>query len=376
MLRDFDDVSTHDLQRLLERVNAHEEPITRTQLDAFIEHPWGPILPPQCVMARRVPAELMGNAHLITSAAGADDIILDPETNEPILLGSRGDMHVIVRGDRVSEVVRADRVLNGRILGRARSGEAVTGFWTRFSSSLDSGLEEFHLFIGNQEQPRRILGAGVLSDGSVVQMVDPGSPVGNRERGIYRDDKLVEKWSFAQMEEFFLEGADVSFSGREHLWFMVLDEQASQENRRWLCTYVGRGSFIGEGGGFRHVDALISTPRGMRFLLPEGGIYSWDEANDRLIRDELGRSLPTRYREHYRELDETTFAYVGEPKRDKEHFVCWVVARGDRKGQFVRQPSFQRVTDLFTREGALCYWGLLGGFLYLMELPASLEVEQ
>jgi len=332
MSRNFDDVSLYDVQRLLERVSAHEEPITRTQLDAFIGHPRGPILPEQCLMARPVPEGLIANEGLATSAPGADDMILDPETKEPILLGSRGQMRVIARGGRFDEVAPTEYVDRGKILGISRSGEVVAAFWTHLKDpALDAGMEKYHLFVGSVEQGRGIRAAGVLFDGSVVKSVYSAG----RHIEEYRDSDLLDPDS--------------------GLVWMEAHPLLDREPQRAVA---------------------IQTSRGVRFLSHENGeVSEWNDSSGEFTRDPNARTLPVSYAKHvahYHELGEVV-AYVGEPKREKREFVCWVLAKGSGRGEFVRQPSFKRVTDLFERDGAHCYWGLLDGFVYLMELPVSFE---
>lgn len=349
MARTVGHVGTKHLQQLLERINAHEDPITRSALVRFLHHPDGPIIPNACVEVRRLPNDCITDAHRRTAL----DLAVAPDGTPIVAVVLRGDYQIaLLAGDR--------RFTLEQMQTRNWEGEAIEGWSVELLGCSADGApaarltcvvhpghhDEYHasrFVIGdaNVGNADHMVVAIILRDGSFLTA--RGTNRDYRWQSIYRGDREIIP-PLERAYETLHEGTDGRLFAHWGKEFGILGENP------WKFAKP-----------YRHFVDFVDTPNGTRFLCVdgEGFDYSVRSSHQGLTPADEECHGSHRYLRHWTTLPDRRVAFVTNTTRDD--LKCWMVDGALGMG-------FERVSALFTRDERRCYWGALDRHLYCMEL--------
>jgi|GEM_PF-4032846 len=391
------------LQWLIERMNAREEPITREQVNAFGRRPGGPILPEGCMAVERLPeyfgtrrdgsreAEYGWVRDFAVSSTG--ELWLATIVEGGSVLVNRGDS----RGGRHFADGRSTFYLleddehgtqfSPYIVGFRSDGTPMAAL-TRVASHSRSVYweEESFLFIGGKrvfegDLPKwRPVSVRVAGNDDVCTLHCVVKEHGLWRYQVLRNGELLLDTREQIADAWLLDDGDlvtvpptwgVHHIGELHRWSgkkRTVDPIWSREHvAANVDTYYSDGIARGRKGRIVNVRGKIGD---LRVTINTGSAVVVDHYRDPSDprRVEVERVLGHHdYLAHDDVLPDGRDVYVGKTLRDQlQCFVCNGVAG----------PGFDRVSNVTVHDGAPHYYAILGQHLFTMELPEKAKAEE
>ncbi|MDP3771232.1 MAG: hypothetical protein Q8R16_02955 [bacterium] len=356
---------------LLERMSAHDDPITREQVQRFGRNPDGPILPDACLESRRLP-----------DGWGVHSDGYEDNVEPSIAMRADGVLAIagVVRG--ISTVLVGDQryeypgrsggsfLSHPEIFGFDRHGVPVVRIRYDEKFSLDAYLgpppDHFRGLEQLDEHGWFVEKLSVLADGSVITMRYASDAAMRREVGCECRQVLRDGVVIAEIErrhQRFVLAGDGRIIG---FWS---SERTTGVSRK---TETVAGSIGDEQPYIRDVQDCIVTPEGIRFIRRHvgrnGGFVlleptSLDAPVPSVQWPEGYLCTDRPYDANLQQFPDGRWVYESRTRRDAR--PCIVVGKDDE------QPGFARVTRVFQDGDRWCYWAALGRHLYKMEIPPA-----
>ncbi len=384
------------LQWLIERMNAGQDPITREQVAAFGRHPAGPILPDGCVAVERLPEDFGtrrdGSRLRSDEEHGrgwVHDLAVSPTGDLWLatVIGGRSAIvaHASYTGRHLVQQMSSyllDDENGGTLFSPYIVGFKPNGTSVAFLQKVASGSgsryweEDVFLFIGGTrvfegKLPKQWLTSVCVAwNGDILTVHCEHSPVEDGPitvvHSVFRNGECgVRKIGAPAIQRAFLldDGELVTLSekhtghGELHHW------RASEEPIRIATAEYW---FDGDRHGGRIVN-VRGTVGNLRITMDDGrrGVTLRHVVANGRAEAPCGIG-EHHYLAHDALLPDGRGVYVGETRRDDlQCVVCGGVAG----------PGFDRVSNVTVHGGTPRYYGVLGTHLYTMELPETAKVQ-
>ncbi|MFH2232141.1 MAG: hypothetical protein ABII13_03150 [Patescibacteria group bacterium] len=361
-MHDQDGITTRQIQRLLERAHAKKDPLTRKQLDRLLTDPNSPILPYQCVDAKKLPKDWGAGDQAIW------DLALGPDQKPCYATKLDGVMNVVVGGGSATISLGKDSETKAdiEIVGFSEDGRPyllVTKLQERMT--VDDSLE---FTVVNQ---KFYCGSVNLLNFRPAETITAFTVLKNKL-------PLIAMWDSHKLRENLYLFQEL-LGGPCHLYSKLFTSSSGV-----VHCLVGSNKIIEyhpQSGEFMMLPVSCSGRRGHKYCdiaeINEGVCFIVGERDgDTLVHvydnnshslkpaESVPRGYPTiNYSSNFSELGDGRFAFIGDvsPNVDTRR-TCWVV-------DGVPQPSFEHVTPLFRKDDQWLYYAVNGRFLYTMELP-------
>ncbi|MDO8463361.1 MAG: hypothetical protein Q7S96_03785 [bacterium] len=365
------------VQWLLERANAKEDPITREDVQRFGRHPHGPILPDTFVRGKRLP-ERYGTWHNGEQMSPqrepyAYDLAVAPSGELWVATVIEGDAVLVNHGaphfeDVASTVWLGDAFddetacyLAPRIVGFKPDGVPVSVIESVIPDTSHAYPSKTLLFVAEKRVlegafPKQRLKRVYLSpQGHIITMTEVGGAI-----CVYRDGveccRDTEDYSGAWVFDDnvlvitpFGEGSlfRMLFNERRYL---IVASRIRYEPSRQIVNVRGKTDDF--------TCTIVTKQRGERCGVVTHERYTLgSHAPERISVRALGTAA---YVGHETELPNGQWCYVGMTARD--NLQCMVV-------EGFSGPGFDRVSNAFIDNGKPYYYGIIGRHLCLMEIP-------